>query len=59
MPHLAQGCHFSNTTLPPFKEGTVKNKSETPYSLKEKKAGSLVHFKVSVYATPRGYDNTV
>lgn len=57
--HLAQGCHFSSTTLPPFKEGAVKKKSETCSSLKEKKAGSLARFKVSVYATPRGYDNAV
>lgn len=59
MPHLAQGCHFNNATLPPLKEGTVKNKSEAPYTLREKKAGYLAHFKVSVYATPHGYDNTV
>lgn len=28
IPHLAQGCHSrSNTTLPPFEEGTVKKKT--------------------------------
>lgn len=32
--YLAQGC---KTTFLPFKEGTVKKKSETPYGLKVKK----------------------
>lgn len=35
--HLAQGCHFSNTTQPPFQGGCSKEQTRNTLQLKKKK----------------------